>query len=428
LAGAVHHREIEEAVLSAAMLDQELADRAAVELSLEDFSTPPTRLLFGSLLRLHAGKQPFDVRTVQAELEATGDLERVGGVAYIATIELNLPDLSRYPHYVAILKAATLRRQFLAAQRARSGDASTVEIVAELSDSLRSLQERGASAKAVPLGRAFASVHHRLANPARNGMLGVPSGFPKLDRMTQGFQPGQLVVIAGRPGMGKTVAATCFAKAAAEVGFPVLFMSLEMGTDELAARIVSSESAVPFWQIRSGYLGGNERATVERACRDLEDLPLYIDDSPGLTPAKLAATIRRAQREHDVRLVVVDYLGLMAADGDAENQNLRLAGITRSLKLYAKELEVPIIVLHQLSRAPEKRTDPRPILSDLRDSGAIEQDADSVLFIWREQPKPGEPSGPGDLKDAEFIVAKHRNGPTGTVYVKQRLDVFRFDP
>jgi replicative DNA helicase len=425
------HREVEEAVLAAALLDQELATRAATELSPEDFGHPPARLIFGALGRLHRAGKPFDVRTAQAALEEAGELERAGGVGYIATIDLSLPDLSRFQHYAGILRASSLRRRLIetcgeAATAARSGQ-PTPELIAELADNLRSLQERGASGKAAPITSALTTVRHRLAHPAPRGMIGVPSGMPGLDQITQGWQPGQLIVLAGRPGAGKTVAATGWAMHSAKSGGPVLFMSLEMGADELAARVASASSSVPLWQIRSGYLADAQKKAVERSIAELEKVPLYIDDSPILTPARLSATIRRAQREHDVQMVVVDYLGLMQPDAEAENQNLRLAAMTRSLKLLAKELELPIVTVHQLNRAPEKRPDQRPILSDLRDSGAIEQDADIVVFVYRDM-KPNAAPSPGEALEAELIVAKHRNGPTGTVHVKQRLDVVRFDP
>ncbi len=425
------HREVEEAVLAAAMLDQELATRAATELSPEDFGHPPARLLFGALGRLHRAGKPFDVRTAQAALEEAGELERAGGVGYIATIDLSLPDLSRFQHYAGILRASSLRRRLIetcgeAATAARSGQ-PTPELIAELADNLRSLQERGASGRAAPITTALTAVRHRLAHPAPRGMIGVPSGMPGLDQITQGWQPGQLIVLAGRPGAGKTVAATGWAMHSAKSGGPVLFMSLEMGADELAARVASASSSVPLWQIRSGYLADAQKKAVERSIAELEKVPLYIDDSPILTPARLSTTIRRAQREHDVQMVVVDYLGLMQPDAEAENQNLRLAAMTRSLKLLAKELELPIVTVHQLNRAPEKRPDQRPILSDLRDSGAIEQDADIVVFVYRDM-KPNAAPSPGEALEAELIVAKHRNGPTGTVHVKQRLDVVRFDP
>lgn len=421
--GNLAHVEVEQAVLAAALLDESLADRVASELDAEDFSNLSTRLTWGAVSRLRANKTALDVRTIQADLEQRGEFDRVGGVSYLSDLDTNLPDLSGFDSYLSILRHATARREFVrvaeaAVRKARKGEEETFSIVSELSSSLRGLETRSNGAGHLrPAHFGFGMVRERVDNPAPNGLVGLPSGFPALDKVTLGWQPG-LIVLAGRPGAGKTAAAMGFAKAAAEFSIPVSFYSLEMGADELGVRLVSSDTGVEFWRVRSGYLTQGERTNVVRSMEDMKSLPLLIDDTAGMTVEKIAASARKSVRDNGCKLVVVDYLGLISASPGqkAERRDLEIGSYTRQLKILSKELRIPILLLHQLSRRNEQRTDQTPILSDLRDSGNIEQDADIVIFIHK------RPEG------TRFIVAKHRNGPTATVQVKDNLQFCRFDP
>lgn len=429
MAVELRHPETERALLAAAFLAPAIAEQYARELRADDFTDPRHKLIFEALRRVLAAEMSVDLRTMQADLEARGELQRAGGLAFLAGLDVDLPDLDHVEDYARLVRAATVRRGVLDACKEAAkqiqGGGSTTETIGELSTVLRELEESTASPALVTLGGSLDPVFERIRNPRHSSLVGITSGYSDLDRLTLGWLPGQLIVLAARPGIGKTALASSWALAAIRSGVPTAFVSLEMGREELAARMLSSETGIEHWRLKTGHMSTIDIANVRKTWLELDQLPLWLDDSPYLSPSKLAATLRRAKREKGVRMAVVDYLGLMRVDEDsrAENQNLRIAEITRSLKVMAKELEMPIVALHQLSRAPEKRPDARPVLSDLRDSGAVEQDADLVLFIYREVPKPNDPA-----TEAEIIIGKHRNGPTGTVRVHQRLEVFRFDP
>lgn len=426
MAVSLAHPEAERAVLAAILLAAGECYESGhlAELLPSDFAEPKHRTIFSAMVELHGDETPVDLRTVQARLEQRGHLEGVGGLAYLVGLELDLPDLGRFGAYVRIVKDAAIRRTLAeslrrGAQKLQDGEATFGEVVSEANAALRKADERSATDELVPLGQCFVRVLEAAANPSPTGLVGIPTGYSELDRMTLGWQPGQIIFVAARPSQGKTALACCMARASVDAGSPGVFFSLEMGRDDLAARLVCSETGLPFNLIRSGHLTLGRRALVERAVRNLSSLRLKLNDSPYLTPSRLAALIRRAKRQDGIQIAFIDYLGLMGSDERHENQNLRLAAISRSLKVTAKELEIPIVVLHQLSRAPEKRADTRPQLSDLRDSGALEQDADVAILIYR------DPNGDGT--EAELIVAKQRNGMVGTVKVRPRLEAFRFE-
>lgn len=430
------HPEAERAVLGALLIaGAELLAEIGADLAPADFWEHRNRLIFDAMIAAAAEKLPVDVRTVQAELERRGNLAAAGGIVYLSALDLDLPDLSRAHAYARIVRDAAIRRRLLAdirtaGQRLGTEGAPIAEVVSELHLAIRETDRAIAVDELHMMADSLDTVMERLEHPVASGLVGITTGYPELDRMTLGWGPGQLVVVAGRPGMGKTALACCMARAAAEAGAPGAIFSLEMGRDELAARMACAETGIPFWRIRSGHMASGERAMVLRAVQKLSRLRLLLNDSPHLTTARLASLVRRAQRDYGAAFAVIDYLGLMASsDGPkAETRNLEVAEISRALKVLSKELSIPIIALHQLNRGSEKRSDPRPMLSDLRDSGAIEQDADVVLLIYRDgadgrPPKDGE----APSTEAELIVAKQRNGMTGTVRVRQRLEAFRFD-
>jgi replicative DNA helicase len=421
----LQHQEAERAILAAVLIDGGLLEGIATQLAPGDFSDQRNRKLYEAMISLKAGFQPVDVRTVQATLERHGEFESAGGVLYLTGLDLDLPDLSRVEAYVRLVREAASRRNLLqelkgAAQRLSDGNAPLTDVISEVNRSLRDADRSIAVDEMHLLANCFDDVMEKLETPSQSGLVGLPTGYPELDRMTLGWTPGQLVVIAGRPGMGKTALACCMAMTACGSGSPGAIFTLEMSKEELSGRLVCAKTGVPYWKIRTGHLSASERQEVVSAVTKLSATRLVLIENPYLTPARLAASVRRARREFHVSFAVIDYLGLMAADDHHENRNLELASISRSLKVLAQECAVPIIALHQLNRSPERRADPRPVLSDLRDSGAIEQDADTVLLIHR-------PSDPG-LKEAEIIVAKQRNGMTGSVKVRQTLEAFRFDP
>lgn len=422
--GALAHREVEQAVLALALIAEDLADRIVAELTPEDFYGKPHRLIFESVSRLRGAKKPVDIITLKGDLESHGELGEVGGVGVLAELDANLPSFERIGTYIAFLRLATIRRELAAhcedvRSRAQRGEGETHQLLSELSVVVRRLEDETKPTKGLaPASAGFSVVRERVERPAPRGLIGVPSGFPGLDKILAGWCPG-LITIAARTGQGKTAFALGAAKHAAEFGFPTAYLSMEMGAEELGVRLVSAETGIEHYRVRSGYLSERERASVRQAMETMQDLPLLIDDTPVWTPSRLATLARRAVADRGIKLLIVDYLGLMGPDpvrGEREKKHIWLGDISRSIKLLSRELRLPILMLHQLNRDVEKRPGGRPQLSDLKDSGSIEQDSDAVCFIHR------PPEGP------VFIVAKHRNGSLGDVPMKDRLDVCRFDP
>jgi replicative DNA helicase len=421
------HAEAERAVLGAVLIDGTLLQGEPGTLAPDDFSDPRNRRIYVAMVSTAKDGQPIDIRTVQAALEQRGELDPSGGLVYLAGLDVDLPELGRIDAYVRIVREASIRRRLsdalrATAQRLSEGAVPLGEVLSEANAELRKADERIAVERLSPIGECLDDVLRALNRPFTSSLPGITTGYPELDRMTLGWQGGQLVVVAGRPGQGKTALACCMARAAVDAGAPAIFFSLEMGRDELAARFACAETGVAYNAIRSGHLSTAKRAIVERAVEDFARLPLYLVDSPHLTPARLGALIRRAKRQAGVRLAIVDYLGLLAGDehGRYETRNIEVAALSRALKLLAKDLAIPILAVHQLNRAPEKRSDPRPVLSDLRDSGAIEQDADIVVLLYQDPDH--------EKREAELIVAKQRNGMTGPVRVRSVMEAFRFDP
>ena len=422
------HAEAERAVLGALLLDGGQLEE--VRLDPLDFADDRHRLIFTAMIETKRANLHLDIRTAQATLERRGWLASVGGIAYLEALDMALPDLTRVAAYARLVREAAIRRRLVvelrsAASELAAGKDALSTTLWRANVALREADRGISGSELHPLAESFDRVLERMDKPTASGLVGITTGYRELDRMTLGFSGGQFVVIAGRPGMGKTALACCMARAAVEAGSPGVLFSLEMGREDLAARMLCAETGLPFWKLRSGHLSAGERELARRGIIALSRLSLHLDDSANLTPARLSAAVRLARRQ-GATFATVDYLGLMAPDHAAETQNLRLASISRELKVLAKELDMPIIALHQLSRAPDKRQDPRPMLSDLRDSGAIEQDADLVLFIYRDGAD-GRPVAGEAPPDADLIVAKQRNGMTGTVRLRQRLEVFRFD-
>jgi len=414
-----HSEESERAVLAAILLSPRVLPVVSGRLLAEDFYLQRHQLLYQAMIDIQERGEEIDLRTLQAHLELKGSFERIGGFAYLAGLDLDLPDLGRTETYVEIVKERSVRRRLvqscteIAAGCLDGGlDAETALHQAE--ETIFGLSEeatqRGFAALAEAYEATVASMEAR-----DGGMLGLPTGFYDWDSMTQGLVKGNLVIIAGRPGMGKTSFAINVAQhVAIRESQPVGVFSLEMGKEELAQRILASESDLPFGNLRSGRLSENQWSRLYDTIRRTTEAPIYIDDSPNPTLLEISSKARRLKAEKGLSLLVVDYLQLMQAGGRYESRQLEIAAISRGMKQLAKELEIPVMALSQLSRQPERRTgDHRPQLADLRESGSIEQDADMVCFIYRDELyNKDEPDNKGL---AELIISKHRNGETGTV-------------
>lgn len=416
-----HSEESERAVLAAILLDAErhLAATSS-RLKPEDYYFERHRLLYEAMLALQEAESPIDLRTLQARLEQRGEFESAGGVAYLATLEVDLPDLGRVDTYVEIIKERALRRRLIDActkiyRTALDGGLEAQQALAEAEREVMDLSEEAVSRTFVPLDQIYRETIEQLEQNGANEFPGLRTGFVDLDRMTHGLQPGNLVIVAGRPGMGKTsLALNIAAHVAHQEGRAAGFFSLEMSEREIGMRVLCSTTDIPFHRLRGGQLSPRDWRRLHEAVSSSRDSPLFIDDSANPSLLEVASKARRLKAQSGLSLLVVDYLQLMNAGGRYENRNLEIGAITRGLKQLAKELEVPVVALSQLSRLPERRgKDHRPQLADLRESGNIEQDADIVMFVYREEVY--EPEDPDVEGLADLIIAKHRNGETGSV-------------
>ena len=416
-----HSEESERAVLAAILLDAErhLAVTSS-RLKPGDYYFERHRLLYEAMLSLQEAESPIDLRTVQARLEQRGEFDSAGGMAYLATLEVDLPDLGRVDSYVEIIKERALRRRLIDActkiyRTALDGGLEAEEALAQAEQEVLELSEEAVSRTFAPLDQIYRETMEELERRTGDEFPGLRTGFVDLDRMTHGLQPGNLVIVAGRPGMGKTsLALNIAAHVAQQEGRPAGFFSLEMSQREIAMRVLCSTTDIPFHRLRGGQLSPRDWRRLHQAVANSRDSPLFVDDSANPSLLEVTSKARRLKAQSGLSLLVVDYLQLMNAGGRYENRNLEIGAITRGLKQLAKDLEVPVVALSQLSRLPERRgKDHRPQLADLRESGNIEQDADIVMFVYREEVY--EPEDPDVEGLADLIVAKHRNGETGSV-------------
>ena len=415
-----HSEESERAVLAAVLLDPSQMPTVAGRLKLEDFYVLKHQILYEVMLALQADQTEIDLRTIQAALEQRAVFQQVGGLAFLASLDLDLPDLSRVDNYVEIVKERSVRRRLIQASTqiivdCQDGGLDAESALAKAEQAVLGLGEESVRRGFVPLGQVFHETLEDLEERPGSTLIGVPTGFTDLDRITHGLNKGNLIIIAGRPGMGKTSFALNVAQhVALREKRTVGVFSLEMSQQELALRILCSEADVAFSRLRSGHLSGQQWTRVHQVVRQTHDAPLFIDDSPNPTLLEVGSKARRLKAEKGLALIILDYLQLMQAGGRYENRNLEIAAISRGLKQLAKEMEIPVIALSQLSRNPERRgTDHRPQLSDLRESGSIEQDADMVAFVYRDEVY--NQDDPDKKGLAELIISKHRNGETGTV-------------
>lgn len=423
--------EAEQSLLGAVLLDREAAIRCQEMLQPEDFYREAHRRIFAAVVKLTAANEAVDVITVGEELQRTGLLDAAGGLSYLSDLTASVPAIANAPHYAQIVADKSLLRQVIrvAAEISEAvylGEDEAAALIDQAENRIFQIAEiRRTGAPFKPLKdvlmQAFANLERLYEH--KGDVIGVTTGLGELDKLTTGFHPSELIILAARPSQGKTTLALNMAIAAAHRAASVGFFSLEMAADQLALRLLGCESAVPFDRLRSGFLTDQDWPHISRALGELSEMKLYIDDTPGIGIMELRARARRMKAECHIDLLVVDYLQLMHTHGRHESRQQEIAEISRSLKALARELEVPVLALSQLSRAVETRESRRPQLSDLRESGAIEQDADVVMFIYQD-PKLAE--DPSRRYEMELIVSKQRNGPTGPIPVIFRRDIGRF--
>ncbi len=424
--------EAEEAVLGSLLIDADAIIRVATILRSEDFYREKHGWIYEAILDLHERREPVDLLTVCDELERREQLDQVGGTVFVTSLVNAVPTSIHAEHYARIIeRAATRRRMIDAAGQIAALAYQEADDVGEVVDRAEQLlfgvSERRISRDLVPIKQVLSDYYDRIEYLTRHQgeVIGIPTGFADMDGLLGGLQRSDMIILAARPSVGKTSLALSIAhKAALKFNQRVAFFSLEMSSEQVVQRLISAETGIDSQKLRRGKIADDEWARFMKATSDLSETHLYIDDTPGISALELRTKARRLQAEFGIDLVMIDYLQLMRGDTRSENRVQEISSISRSIKALARELNVPILALSQLSRGVESRTDKRPILSDLRESGALEQDADVVIFIYRDELY-NENTERKNI--ADVIIAKHRNGPTGVVslYFKKELAQFR---
>jgi replicative DNA helicase len=418
-----HNLDAERSVLGAILIDNGMFDTAVEVVRPESFFRDAHRRLFEKMIALAERRQPIDLLTLKEELVRSGELEEVGGPAYISSLVDGVPRATNVEYYAKIVKEkATLRNLIFSANKilssAYEADQEADLILDDAESAIFSVAEDRVKAGFVPMRDLVRDSFPKIEKLFEHQMFitGVGTHLPDLDRMTRGFQPGDLVIVAARPSMGKTSLVLNVCQHVATHGGVAGLFSLEMSKESLFMRMLASEAKIDSYRLQSGQIGQREYGSITQALDSLAEAQMYVDDTAGIGVLEMRAKARRLQAEHGLSVLAIDYVQLMTGRGRFENRTLELASISRSLKGLAKELNVPILLLSQLSRAPEARSDRRPQLSDLRESGALEQDADVVILIFREEMYKADKSEPSEVDGlAELIIAKQRNGPTGLV-------------
>ena len=433
-----HSQEAESSVLGGLLLDNNSWDKVADLLVEADFYRYEHRLVFASITSLVNTNRPADVITVFEQMQSQGKAEEIGGLAYLNSLAQYVPSSANIRRYAEIVRERSILRKLvsvsdeIATSALNTNGRPVTNILDEAEQKIFSIGEEGSRMRQgfQSMDKLVVQLLDRVEEMSQNpnDITGVPTGFFDLDRMTSGMQAGDLIVLAARPSMGKTALAINIAEhVALKEDLPVAVFSMEMGASQLAIRIVGSIGRIDQGRLRTGKLIDDEWPRLSDAIERLKTVSLSIDETPGLTTSELRASARRLARScGKLGLVVVDYLQLMSGSGggDGENRATELGEISRGLKMLAKELQCPVIALSQLNRGVEQRTDKRPMMSDLRESGAIEQDADVIMFIYRDDYYNKDSKEPGV---AEIIIAKQRNGPTGTVKLTFLKPITKFE-
>lgn len=430
-----HNLEAEQSLLGSMFLSSEAVELCLDMVSEDDFSRPAHARIFGAIRSLYGRGEPVDQITVADRLEALEQLDQAGGKPYLLDITSMVPTAANAAHYAEIVKRTSVLRQLISAGTdivalGYDGTEDLDGTIEQAEKRIFDVTNKRVSSNFRPLKDLMVAGFEQIETlyDKREHLTGVPTGFPELDKILAGLHSGDLVILAARPSVGKTAFALNLGVNAAKEGYPTAIFSLEMAAEQLVQRILCSEAGVDSQRLRTGYLNDGDWPRLMQAMGRLNEAPLWVDDTPSSSIIEVRAKARRLFRNQEKGLIIIDYLQLMQPQTGrrADNRQVEIADISRGLKILSKELNVPIIALSQLSRAVEQRTSKRPMLSDLRESGAIEQDADVVMFIHRDTFGSGgggddfsgeRRDGMPEKGEAEIIVAKHRNGPTGSCRV-----------
>lgn len=427
--------EAEQSVLGGLMLDNEAWDKIVDRLSVTDFYRHHHQIIYNAMFELFSSQQPFDVLTLSEALKERQQLQEAGGELYLFELAKNTPSAANIAAYADIVRRRSVLRQLIATANDIAESAfhpegrDTSDLLDEAERKIFHIAERRAHQQGPQNVKEFlAKASERIDKlyESKSAITGLATGFDDLDKMTSGLQAADLIIIAARPSMGKTVLGMNIAEhVALETKKPVLIFSLEMPGEAIVIRMLSSLGRIEQQRLRTGQLTDDDWPRITSSMSQLSSVPIFIDDTPSLSPSEVRARARRLAREQgSLALIVVDYLQLMQVSGNTENRATEISEISRSLKALAKELDVPVIAISQLNRSLEQRNDKRPVMSDLRESGAIEQDADLIAFIYREEVYNPDSAEKGK---AEIIIAKHRNGPIGKVTLTFNGKWVRFD-
>lgn len=435
-----HSVEAEQSVLGGLLLEASALDKIVDLVSADDFYRQEHRLIFRQILRLTEQAKPVDVITVAEALEISGELEKIGGLPYLGGLAQNVPSAANVRRYGEIVRERSIMRQLVEVGTDIAGSAynptgrDAAQLLDEAESKVFEIAEAGSKGKqgfmSMPplLTQVVERIETLYARDNSSDVTGTATGFSDLDRMTSGLQDGDLVIVAGRPSMGKTAFSINIAEnVALDSNKPVAIFSMEMGATQLAMRMLGSVGKLNQHDLRTGRLQDDDWGRLTHALGKLNDAPIHIDESAALSALEVRARARRLHRTHGgLGLIVIDYLQLMSSNAGkvSENRATEISEISRSLKALAKELQVPVIALSQLNRSLEQRPNKRPVMSDLRESGAIEQDADLILFIYRDEVYNSDSPDKGK---AEIIIGKQRNGPIGKVELAFRGEYTRFD-
>ncbi len=415
-----HNMQAEQCVLGAMMLDKTAIAQATEVLKAEDFYKDSHKVLFNSLVDLYQKDIPIDMVTLFESLKSSEKLDAAGGITYITEVFNALPTTANMHSYINIVEEKSILRRLIKAsteiiEQSYNKQSNVIEVLDAAEKQIFDIAEKRSTSDFEPMNtvleRGFLEIEKLYNNKGQ--ITGIPSGFPELDSKTSGFQKGDMILIAARPSMGKTTFALNLAEhAALRAGKNVAIFSLEMSKEQLAYKLLCSEANVDMLKLRTGNLEDKDWENIARAAGPLASAKIFIDDTAGTSVMEMRSKCRRLKIEHGIDFIIVDYLQLMSGSSGTESRQQEVSEISRSIKALAKEMQCPVVALSQLSRAPEQRADHRPMLSDLRESGSIEQDADLVMFLYRDEYYNKETE---EKNVAECIIAKQRNGPTGTV-------------